>query len=220
MYVSVLIPTFNRKAFSQLIYLNIRSQSYPFIREVIVADDGEDSERLVLDVPFTVLYYKVPRMSIGEKRNFLVSKSTGDYLAHFDTDDIYHSDYLSTSIFNLIKTGKGLSGSSDMIMLDTATNKTYKQRCINMDMLNEATMVYTRKYADANKFSNTMSSEGISFCKIADIIETRIEDIMVCLCHKTNTVDKKQWVDDRYEERINMERYREHLELIISSLTI
>ena len=219
MYVSVLIPTFNRKAFSNLISLNIRSQSYPFIKEIIVADDGEDSERLVLDVPFSVLYYKVPRMSIGEKRNFLVSKSTGDYLAHFDTDDIYHRDYLSTSIFNLIKTGKELSGSSDMIMLDTATSKTYKQRCINIDMINEATMVYTRKYADANKFSNTTSSEGILFCKIADIVETRIEDIMVCLCHKNNTVDKNPWVDEKYAEQIDMERYKAHLDLI-SQLTI
>jgi len=214
MYVSVLIPTFNRKAFSQLISLNLRTQSYPFIKEIIVADDGDDSERLVLDVPFTVLYYKVARMSIGEKRNFLVSKSTGDYLAHFDTDDIYHRDYLSTSIFNLIKTGKGLSGSSDMIMLDTATNKTYKQRCINMDMINEATMVYTRKYAEDNKFSNTMSSEGISFCKIADIIETEIESIMICLCHKTNTVDKHPWVDDKYVEKIDIECYKAHLDLI------
>lgn len=214
MYVSVLIPTFNRKSFSQLISLNLRTQSYPFIKEIIVADDGDDSERLVLDVPFTVLYYKVARMSIGEKRNFLVSKSTGDYLAHFDTDDIYHRDYLSTSIFNLIKTGKGLSGSSDMIMLDTATNKTYKQRCINMDMINEATMVYTRKYAEDNKFSNTMSSEGISFCKIADIIETEIESIMICLCHKTNTVDKHPWVDDKYVEKIDIECYKAHLDLI------
>jgi glycosyltransferase involved in cell wall biosynthesis len=214
MYVSVLIPTFNRKSFSQLISLNLRTQSYPFIKEIIVADDGDDSERLVLDVPFTVLYYKVARMSIGEKRNFLVSKSTGDYLAHFDTDDIYHRDYLSTSIFNLIKTGKGLSGSSDMIMLDTATNKTYKQRCINMDMINEATMVYTRKYAEDNKFSNTMSSEGISFCKIADIIETEIESIMICLCHKTNTVDKHPWVDDKYVEKIDTVCYKAHLDLI------
>jgi len=214
MYVSVLIPTFNRKTFSQLISLNIKSQSYPFIKEIIVADDGEDSERLVLDVPFTVLYHKVPRMSIGEKRNFLVSKATGDYLAHFDTDDLYHRNHLSTSIFNLIKSGKGLSGSSDMIMLNTATFKTYKQRCINMNMINEATMVYTRKYAEANKFSNTTSSEGISFCKIADIEETRIEDIMVCLCHKSNTVDKSQWVNKNYEESLDMRVYKDHLELI------
>ena len=88
-----------------------------------------------------------------------------------------------------------------------------------MDMINEATMVYTRKYADDNKFSNTMSSEGISFCKIADIVETRIEDIMVCLCHKNNTVDKHPWVDKKYEEQIDMERYKGHLDLI-SQLTI
>jgi hypothetical protein len=59
-----------------------------------------------------------------------------------------------------------------------------------------------------------MSSEGISFCKIADIIETEIESIMVCLCHKTNTVDKHPWVDDKYVERIDIECYKAHLDLI------
>lgn len=214
MDVSILVPTFNRKLFSTLISLNINTQSYPFIKEIIIADDGEDSERLVLDVPFTVLYYKVPRMSVGEKRNFLISKASGDYLVHMDTDDFYNKEYLSSSIFNLIKSGKGLSGSSDMLMLDSSSSKTYKQRCINLDMLNEATMVYTRAYADANKFSNTMSSEGIAFCNMCDIVETRIEDIMVCVAHQSNTVDKTPWVDKQYEETIDMTGYKAHMDLI------
>ena len=78
-----------------------------------------------------------------------------------------------------------------MLMMDTATKTTYKQRCINMDMLNEATMCYTKSYADTHKFSNTTSSEGISFCEIKEITETPIEDIMVCLAHDSNTVSKK-----------------------------
>ena len=219
MDVSILVPTFNRKSFSKLISLNINTQSYPFIKEIIIADDGEDSERLVLDVPFTVLYYKVPRMSVGEKRNFLISKASGDYLVHMDTDDFYNKEYLSSSIFNLIKSGKGLSGSSDMLMLDASSSKTYKQRCINLDMINEATMVYTKAYSAANKFSNKMTSEGIDFCIMRDIIETRIDDIMVCIAHQSNTVDKKPWVDKQYEESIDMTRYKSHLE-IISRLTI
>lgn len=218
MNVSILIPTFNRKSFSKIISHNIRSQSYPFVKEIIIADDGQDSERLVLDVPYTVLYYKVPRMTVGQKRNFLITKASGDFMAHMDTDDFYDRNYLSTSIFNLIKSGKGLSGSSDMIMMDRNTSKTYKQRCVNMDMLNEATMVYTKAYAEANKFSNTMSSEGISFCNINNIEETRIEDIMVCIAHGDNTVSKSAWVDKKYEERIDMTKYNTHLE-ILSSLT-
>ena len=214
MYVSILIPTFNRRRFSELITHNIISQTYPFIKEVIVADDGYNDERLNLQLPYSVLYYKVPRMTIGDKRNFLISKASGDYLAHFDTDDMYSRDYLSSSIFNLIKNGKGLSGSSDMLMMDTATKTTYKQRCINMDMINEATMCYTKSYADTHKFSNTMSSEGISFCEIKEITETPIEEIMICLAHDSNTVSKKQWVTDAYKSPIDMTWYKQHLNIL------
>jgi len=217
MYVSILIPTFNRRRFSELITHNILTQTYPFIKEVIVADDGYDDERLNLKLPYSVLYYKLPRMTIGDKRNFLMSKASGDYLAHFDTDDMYSRDYLSSSIFNLIKTGKGLSGSSDMLMMDTATKATYKQRCINIDMINEATMCYTKSYADTHKFSNTMSSEGISFCEIKEITETPIEEIMICLAHDSNTVSKKQWVTDAYKSPIDMTWFKQHLEIISQS---
>ena len=217
MYVSILIPTFNRHRFSELITHNILAQTYPFIKEVIIADDGYNDERLNIKVPYSVMYYKVPRMNIGEKRNFLMSKATGDYLAHMDTDDMYSRDYLSSSIYNLIKTGKGLSGSSDMLMMDTATSNTYKQRCINIDMLNEATMCYTKSYAEKHKFSNKMSSEGISFCEIKEIVETPIEEIMVCLAHMENTVCKKQWVDDAYKSPIDMTWYKRHLEILSQS---
>ena len=217
MYVSILIPTFNRHRFSELITHNILAQTYPFIKEVIIADDGYNDERLNIKVPYSVMYYKVPRMNIGEKRNFLMSKATGDYLAHMDTDDMYSRDYLSSSIYNLIKTGKGLSGSSDMLMMDTATSNTYKQRCINIDMLNEATMCYTKSYAEKHKFSNKMSSEGISFCEIKEIVETPIEEIMVCLAHTENTVCKKQWVDDAYKLPIDMTWYKRHLEILSQS---
>ena len=213
MSVSIIIPTYNRSKFSPLISLNIKKQDYPMIKEVIVADDGEDNERLVLDVSYTVLYYKVPRMTIGEKSNFLMGKATGKYIACMDTDDFYHPSFLSTSIFNLIKSGKELSGSSDMIVLHDG--KTYKQRCLYLDMLNEATLVFTRKYADSHKFSNSMSSEGIHFIKgsLDDIYETEIEDIMVCIAHDKNTVNKLPWTDEKYLAKIDMTMYEPHIKI-------
>lgn len=211
---SIIIPTYNRKKFSDLINLNIKLQDYPFIKEIVIGDDGEDTERLVLDVPYTVLYYKVPRMSIGEKRNFLMSKATGDYIANFDTDDFYNPSYISTSIFNLIKSGKRISGSSDMVMLHNS--QTYKQRCLYLDMLNEATLVFTRAYADTHKFSNSMSNEGKSFLNnsLGDIYETKIEDIMVCVAHTNNTVDKTPWLTDQYKETISLTVYSQHLKIL------
>jgi len=213
MSVSIIIPTYNRTKFSPLISLNIKKQDYPMIKEIIIADDGKDDERLVLDIPYTVLYYKVPRMTIGEKRNFLMEKATGKYIACFDTDDFYNPTHLSTSIFNLIKSGKGISGSSDMLILHD--EKTYKQRCIYLDLLNEATLVFTKEYTLTHKFSNVMSSEGKGFLtgSLDDIYETEIEDIMVCIAHKENTVSKLPWTDEKYLAKIDMTMYEPHLKI-------
>jgi glycosyltransferase involved in cell wall biosynthesis len=214
MDVSIIIPTFNRKKFSELISLNIRKQDYPFIKEIIIADDGDESQRLILDVPYTVLYYRVPRMTIGTKRNSLIGKASGHYIANMDTDDFYNPSYISSSIFNLIKSGKQVSGSSDMIMLHNS--HTYKQRCIYMDMLNEATMVFTKSYSDKHKFSNSMSNEGTGFLSnsLADIFETPIDQIMVCIAHNENTINKMVWCNPDYQEKIDMSLYSEHIELL------
>ena len=75
--VDILIPTYNRKKFEKLISHNISIQTYPLIKNVIIADDSNDN--LHLDINYSVLTYKVERMSIGEKRKFLLSKSTSRY---------------------------------------------------------------------------------------------------------------------------------------------
>ena len=218
MYASIIIPTFNRSKFSELISLNINQQDYPLIKEIIIADDGDDNERLVLDVPYSVLYYKIPRCSIGEKRNFLTSKATGDYICNMDTDDFYNPSFLSSSIFNLIKSGKQVSGSSDMLLLHDGM--TFKQRCIYLDLLNEATLVFTKEYAANHKFSNAMSSEGKCFLSgsLADIYETPIEDIMICIAHKGNTVSKIPWTDEKYLTNIDMSKYADHKKILSLSI--
>jgi len=212
MSVSILIPTFNRKKFNELISLNINSQTYPLIKEIIIADDGDSEQRLNIKSNYTILYYVVDRMTIGEKRNFLKSKAISYYLIHMDTDDFYNPDYISNSIFNLIICNKNLTGSSDMIMYKN--NNTYSQSCIYLDFLNEATMCYTKEYSNNHNFNEVNSNEGLSFCNIPDIIETPIENIMICICHANNTVDKTNWLTKQYEKEIDLTIYKNHLELL------
>lgn len=219
---TIIIPTYNRKKFSDLIVLNITLQTYPFIKEIIVADDGEDSERLVLDLPYKIIYYKISRCTIGEKRNFLVSKATGDYIVNFDTDDFYNPDYISTSIFNLILHDKQVSGSADMIMIDSKIpTVVYKQRCLYLNLLNEATLVFTKGYGLTHKFSNSMSNEGKSFLpELNAIYETPIEDIMVCISHAENTILKTDWLVEKYKENIDISQYSKHMEILKSHLIL
>ena len=194
--VDILIPTFNRKQFSKQIVCNINKQNYPFINKVIVADDG--TERLdMTGCKYPVEYYSVARMSIGDKRNYLNFVSRAYYIANMDTDDIYNPNYISICIFNLLRTGKYITGSADMIL--SYEKKYYIHRCCYINYLNEATIVCVN---NNRKYRNSNSSEGLDYLHDMSpyIVETDIRDIMVCLVHKDNSVKKNHILHEEIEK--------------------
>ena len=69
-----------------------------------------------LDIPYTIKYYKLPRFTIGQKRDYLVKEAIGKYVINFDSDDCYKSNYISTSVFTLKDKNKKATGSGDMII--------------------------------------------------------------------------------------------------------
>ena len=187
--VDILIPTYNRGKFSKEIVDNINRQDYPFINRVIIADDGDKEQKIdVSGCKYIVEYYNVNRMTIGAKRNFLMSRAKAYYVANMDTDDFYQDCYISTCIFNLIKFGKNITGSADMIC--QRGREKVLHRCVYLHLLNEATIVCKRetyrKYADTSKGEGREFLEGYE----NDIVETDINKIMICLVHSENTIDK------------------------------
>ena len=209
--VDILIPTYKRKKFEGLISHNISIQSYPLINNVIIADDSNDN--LHLDIKYSVLNYKVDRMSIGAKRNFLLSKSTSRYAVFLDTDDMYHPEYISHSIHRLLMSGKSITGTSDMLMY--YQEQTYRLSCIFFHAINEATLVIDTHNVQL-KFKEQNSSEGLEPLKnhIGDIVQTDINKVMCCLCHQENTIDKKVWIEERYKTDFDMSEYDDHLKIL------
>ena len=209
--VDILIPTYNRKKFESLISHNISIQTYPLIQNIIIADDSNDN--LNLDVKYSVLNYKVDRMSIGAKRNFLLSKSTSRYAVFMDTDDFYNADYISHSIHTLLRSGKSITGTSDMLMY--YQEQTYRLSCIFLHAINEATLVIDTDNVNLI-FEEQNSSEGLQPLKthIGDIVQSDINKVMVCLCHEQNTINKKIWLDTKYKTQFDMKEYTEHLKII------
>lgn len=197
----ILIPTYNRKKFIKLIEHNINTQDYPFIKNIVIADDGDDDEYLDINTKYNILYFKIDRCSIGEKRNFLISKARSKYICMMDTDDLYKPEYISKSIFNLLYYDKDISGSSDMVIYDINTHKTYLQRCIYSHLLNEATLVGLKSFFEYNKFKDSSKGEADEIFKndISCIKHTDINNIIVCVAHSNNTVDKSMWFKENYE---------------------
>ena len=190
---SIIIPTYNRKKFEKLIEYNIKCQTYPNILEIIIADDGDD-EMLDLNIPYSINYIKCPRMTIGQKRNLLVSKCKGDYIAHMDTDDVYLPTYIEHSISIMKLKKKNVVGTSDMIFI-YPDGKTGSMRNPFLSMANEATLVYKKTFWDEKYFGETQSSEAIPFLRGRhwQIAHSEIDKVMICICHSTNTVDKNIW---------------------------
>ena len=70
-------------------------------------------------------------------------------------------------------------------------------------MMNEATCAYTREYAMNHYYEDRSHSENESFLNEPwKIAETPIEEIMICVCHGDNTVDKTIWQTDQYKSKI------------------
>lgn len=194
MSCSIIIPTYNRKKFEKLIEFNIKSQTYKDILEVVIGDDGVDTQRLKLDIPYPIVYLRCPRMSIGEKRNLLAETAKGEFIAHMDSDDIYFPSYIESSIQLMQSKKKNAAGTSDMIFL-FKDGHAGCMRNLLLSMANEATLVYKKTFWEQGKFSTAQTNEGIAFLQGRhwEIAHSCIQKLMICLCHQENTVDKNVW---------------------------
>jgi len=205
--VSILIPYYNRKKFEKLIEYNIKCQTYPFIKEVLIADDStEPGQTLQLDIPYELRYLKCKRMTIGAKRNYLKKHASGDVLVHMDSDDCYCPTYIQSVIDTLCKYPDcEVTGSTDMLFINMTTNWTGKQSCMFQNMQNEATQAYTKEYSNTHHYADRNHSENESFMsEVWKVRETPIEDIMICVCHGDNTIDKNVWQTDQYKGKLPM----------------
>jgi len=209
MSVSILIPTYNRKRFEKLIEHNINIQRYYNIKEIIILDDGDD-EPLCIKTKYPIRYYRCNRCSIGDKRNALIQLATGKYLANIDTDDMYDAGYIAHSIFEMETNDKAISGSADMNVYCDGTF--YKQRCMFLHMLNEATLVFRRDLH--YKFASTNSNEAVPFLQqhLGNIVETNINRVMCCISHDSNTIPKTQWIQDQFKTEA-LGQYEKHIEI-------
>ena len=141
MSVSIIIPTYNRKVFERLIEHNINTQDYFNILEIIILDESDIDRPLCLNTVYPIHYRRVPRCTIGMKRNFGCILAKGDYIAFMDTDDFYSPEYISYSIFEMETNNKSIAGSADM---NVYNGDFFKQSCMFIHLLNEATMIFKK----------------------------------------------------------------------------
>ena len=208
-FISVLTPTYNRRNFIDLAFLNLLITDYPKSKiQWVIVDDSDDPTKSVLDKikkfeerdpGFEITYVPMTKKrSVGYKRNRAVNAAKYDICVNMDDDDVYPESSFRRRVAWLLHgsyTSKKVVGCTMIAMYDlnhgiSAVN-TPPWALKQSQRVSEASFCFYRGYALENPFPDVQQSEGEGFidaCIKDDLfLEIPPQQILVALNHGTNT---------------------------------
>ena len=107
--VSVIIPAYNAEATIEQALNSVLAQTYTNF-EILVVDDGSHDRTGQILESFSakdsrVVSIKQENSGVAAARNLAIEKSTGDYVAPLDADDVWHPQKLQKQVHCLLSTG-------------------------------------------------------------------------------------------------------------------
>jgi hypothetical protein len=198
--VSIVTLTKDRRLFMPLAKYSYMIQSYPQDKlEWIIVDDGEDSiEDTLFGVPNVKYVRSDPGLTIGEKRNLGVQNAMYDTIVMMDDDDVYPDNSVLHRVAMLMKSPpKECVFSTTIPCYDIKKYSSFMNvPPITLSMserVSEATLGFTKKFWEQNKFQNIQIAEGNAFIRGRESMcrEISPQEVIVSLCHSKNTSSRK-----------------------------
>jgi glycosyltransferase involved in cell wall biosynthesis len=194
--VSCIIPTANRRKLLPLAVACFLDQSWED-KELVVIDDGDAPESDLVSMVPRHIYARVPRMSIGAKRNLACQFATGDIIVHFDSDDWSAPTRVHDQVERLVVSGKQMSGYHTVCYWNLLTGKAYKYLGTPLYSLGTA-MCYTREFWKAHPFADKSHGEDNDMVYKArdakEIISADGSMMLVVRVHETNVTQASRRV--------------------------
>tara|TARA_R110001592_G_scaffold86313_1_gene254705 strand:- start:3130 stop:4215 length:1086 start_codon:yes stop_codon:yes gene_type:complete len=207
-FVSICTPTFNRRPFIPYTIKCIENQDYPRDKiEWIIIDDGSDKiEDLVKDLSYVKYFKYNKKMSLGEKRNLMHTKSKGDILVYFDDDDFYPHNRVSHAVETLINNPDALcSGSSEIFIYFKHIKKVYKFGPYGPNHATAGTFAFKRKLLEISKYDDKAAiAEEKQFLKNYTIPFVQLDPMKTILVfsHDHNTFDKRKLLENPHPDLV------------------
>jgi hypothetical protein len=195
--ISIITVTKDRRKFMALAVYCYLLQSYPEDKlEWVIVDDGKDSiEDVLIGIPNVTYVRCETEMSISAKRNLGVEKAMYDILVNMDDDDVYPENSVLHRVAMMLKDpAKECAFSTTIPCYDITKYSSFMNvppMTLPMaERVSEATMIFTRKFWEANKFDETVKvAEGDAFIRGREQMcrELSPQDVIVSLVHPKNT---------------------------------
>lgn len=117
--VSVIIPAYNSARFIRKTIQSVVDQTYPNVEIVCIDDGSTDGTRREVTENFpSVVYIHQQNRGVAAARNLGIAKSTGEYVAFLDSDDLWLPEKLAAQM-NLVRQDPNVKIVHTNIKLDT-----------------------------------------------------------------------------------------------------
>lgn len=227
--VSVVVPTYNRPEFFDLILRNWEITDYPSDKiELIILDDSPKIIKREITDKRIRLLTSSKKMTIGKKRNVLCKYAKNEYIVHMDDDDWYTPESVATRIRILLhfekKTGKKFCfGCTKVLCVDLIACQMFEAYDASTDgspgTISESTMAYSKKYCESQKWNDeSIMTECLPFINgRTDTVCTGPSTFIVTqLSHMNNTVQRR--VTRNFVSSRNFEHFLENMTMYESTL--
>ncbi len=186
--VSCVMPTKNRRQFIGAAIACWQQQDYENT-ELIIVDDGEDKTGDLVpdDKRIRYIEQEAPsRMSLGRKRNYCNSLANGEIICHFDTDDWSDPGRIRYQLFLLQKSGKPVTGFSNLYFWDTVKLHARRYRAYRKGYVCGTSLMYRKDFWQKHQFPDKQVASDNDFVRsIIDQIEASTDwPFMVARIHK------------------------------------
>lgn len=162
--VSCIMPTANRTALVKESITLFAKQTYPN-KELIIVDDGNPSlPQELIQQPFIRYTQLAEKKSIGEKRNIACHNATGEVILHWDDDDWYGKNWISSQVQELVDQQADITGLKQVYFFDPLEHKAWIFNFpLNQPWVCGSSMGYKKSFWEKNRFPHVSQGEDDKF---------------------------------------------------------
>lgn len=207
-FVTVVVPTYNRREFLPYLLHQYKYQTYPHnCMELLIIDDSPETNEDIFakedKKKYNIRYiYLKEKIRLGTKRNMLNDEAKGDIIVCMDDDDWYPSCRVSHCVQKLTQSKMQIGGSTILHIYYPHIDLIYQFGPYGVKDISQVQasrhstagpMCYTKEYTkthrypdDADKAEEKIWTNGFS----EPMVQLDPHQTMICFCYQLSHTEK------------------------------